>query len=118
MAKASEFEVGDKVRVVEGGWGCSPDDIGKVVTVIEKKWDAYMNGYWAYKVLGDLPATRGRVSGKGEFMGSPSFKLEVEPPVSQETTVAFERIGDLAKLSITGVLSKAKVQAILDVLYN
>lgn len=117
MTKVSEFEVGDSVRVVEGGWGCSADDIGRVVTIGEKKWNAYMEDYWAYKVLGDLPATRGvRVSGKGEWMGAPSFKLAAEKAVP-EMTVAFERIGDLAKLTINGILPKAKVQAILDVLY-
>lgn len=57
---ANKFKVGDKVRVVEGGWGVNPTDIGKVTTItaydgMTQRYcfstgglgDYYQHGAWA-----------------------------------------------------------------------
>lgn len=31
-----KFNVGDKVRVIRGGIGCSPDEVGKEVVIVER----------------------------------------------------------------------------------
>lgn len=44
------FQVGDKVRVIDNGYGFAYREIGYVVTITEVKYGAYVDGMWAFRI--------------------------------------------------------------------
>jgi hypothetical protein len=73
----AKFKDGQKLRVVEGGWGIHPNDVGRIVTVVRRS-DYDFNGVARYDVTGDLPATRGKYDAVAASVGEQSFEA-VEP---------------------------------------
>lgn len=66
-----KFKVGDKVKVIIGGWGCSPNnDIGKIVTIIKTGSYNNKNGYRVSPAIGNTRT--GLYEG---FIGEESFEL-------------------------------------------
>lgn len=46
----SKFKVGDKVEVVDDGYGFSFEEIGSVVTIKEVEFGAYLQGEFGYRI--------------------------------------------------------------------
>lgn len=65
-----KFEIGDKVKVVENGYGCSPKEIKSIVTITEL--GSYV-GKAGYKVTPPIGNNRTKIY--GGFIGEESFEL-------------------------------------------
>jgi hypothetical protein len=77
-----KFNVGDVVKVIVNGFGCSLDDVGKIVTIVEQHPTRY-EGRPAYRVSPPIGNTRTWVEdGREErwnnfdgFIGETSFEF-------------------------------------------
>lgn len=68
-----QFKIGMKVKVVRSGWGCSPNEIGRIVMITKIK--KYRSGV-GYKVSPAIGNTR--TGDYGGFIGEPSFESAEE----------------------------------------
>ena len=74
---APKFKIGDRVKVVDHGRGCSRDDCGKVVTITEIGRYNGVSTQNGYKVSPPIGNTRtGSFNG---FIGELSFKRHDKP---------------------------------------
>lgn len=68
-----KFKVGDKVKIVEGGWGIHPTFVGKLGTI------RGISGSGRYSLVEDLISSSPDVSHiSGHFFGVESFELVEE----------------------------------------
>jgi MoxR-like ATPase len=86
-AHVYKFNVGDKVKVIKGGAGCAPTEIGTETTIVEV---GTYGGYPGYRVdfpaLGNsLPTASGYAFYNG-MLGEESFELVGEQPIITQTT--------------------------------
>ena len=88
-----KFNVGDKVRVVQSGTGCAPEEIGAEVTIIQQGNYMSSPGYMVNPPIGNSKSiSQVKVSSvatthlfAGGFIGEESFEL-VQQPSIQKTT--------------------------------
>lgn len=128
----AKFKVGQKVKVVEGGWGIAPEDVGAVVTVTAK---SRADDNVLYKVVGDLfntddLKTKCKTGESGCWVYEESFEAfeeDVIEPASENSRedvasiISFnvERSGnELVNVSVTGNLSMYQVRTIMEVAYG
>jgi MoxR-like ATPase len=82
-----KFKVGDKVKVVKGGYGVSPDDINTETTIVEKGYYGSNPGYRVdFPALGNsrMIAASSSSSMFDGMIGEVSFEL-VTQPIQQST---------------------------------
>ena len=79
-----KFKVGDRVRVVRHGIGCSMDEMHKEVTITEL--GTYITGGDGYKV--DPPTGNMLISAYGGMIGEQSFELISEAPLEKTLDVS------------------------------
>ena len=102
-----KFNVGDKVKVIDHGSGCGPEDLGKEVVIIRK---GNYSGYAGYEVAppmgNSLPNTDGHSFYDG-MIGEHTFEL-VEPIITQTT----KQIKPLNMAKSTKTITKKTTQEV------
>jgi hypothetical protein len=118
-----KFKVGQKVKVVEGGWGVHPNDVGQSVVIDDCRFGAYLEDSFGYKVVGQLPYTDDTdapLVGKGPaWFDEKSFEsVEELPKEVAEDGISFNIIRDedgYIDMTIFGNLSTYQIKTIMDV---
>lgn len=112
----SKFKVGDKVKVVQGGWGVHECDIGHEVEITEVGFNNYLTGRHCYKVKGDLPATGIYTSNGVSWTSGESYEL-VEPAEAKKPILTLKYDGLSIDLDPNIPFSRKIAEAFLDVAY-
>jgi len=119
-----KFKVGQKVKVVKGGWGIHPSDIGQVVVIASQPRKCTDACSWEYTVLGKLPNTDGcyndyKVGEGNRGVCEESFEaIEEIPQENAEADIQFNITRDedgYIDMTIFGNLSTYQIKVLMDV---